>query len=360
MKWKEKPSKYEIESNKICRVAEQGTNLFNSPSSDRRNHIFPFWFKDYEGDFLIKCKVTPEFLNTYDQGDIIIWENEDKWIKLAYENSDNGYPAIVSVVTDGKSDDCTGNRVTGSVWLLVCRKENTFALHYSEDGVYWNMARIFSLKMAGTVQIGISAQSPSGKGCRVLFENLSIEKNHYTNIRNINLRKLFTIDKKNYDKNGTSFKRPSVRGIIIKSGNIAMIHSLKYDYYKFPGGGIEAGETYKDALIREVREESGLNVKADTIKEFGYVLRIEKGKIDDIFIQYNYYYLCEVEEKQGEQGLDDYEKEEQFVLEFVSPEYAIEVNKNANHKEKGELDIFKGMVERENRVLELVQKEVIE
>lgn len=115
MKWKEKPSKYEIDSNKICIVAEQGTNLFNSPSSDRRDHIFPFWFKDYEGDFLIKCKVTPEFLNTYDQGDIIIWENEDKWIKLAYENSDNGYPAIVSVVTDGKSDDCTGNRVTGSV-----------------------------------------------------------------------------------------------------------------------------------------------------------------------------------------------------------------------------------------------------
>ena len=32
-----------------------------------------------------------------------------------------------------------------------------------------------------------------------------------------------------------------------------MIHSLKYDYYKFPGGGIEDGESNEEALIRETR-----------------------------------------------------------------------------------------------------------
>lgn len=173
------------------------------------------------------------------------------------------------------------------------------------------------------------------------------------------MRELFTIDKQNYDKNGTVGKRPSVRGIIIKDGNIAMMHSLKYDYYKLPGGGIESGEAYEDTLIREVREESGLVVKVDSIKEFGYVRRIEKGKIEDIFIQDNYYYLCEVEEKQVEQSLEDYEEEEQFVLEFVSPKYAIEINENANHKEKEEIQTFRGMLERENKVLDLVRKEVI-
>lgn len=134
MEWKKKPLKYQMESNKIYMYAGRGTNLFNSPDSDRRDHIFPFYCEQFKGDFSIKCKMTPEFLDTYDQGDIIIWENENKWIKLAYENSDNGYPAIVSVVTDGKSDDCTGSSATGSVWLLVCRKRNTFALHYSKDG----------------------------------------------------------------------------------------------------------------------------------------------------------------------------------------------------------------------------------
>ena len=58
------------------------------------------------------------------------------------------------------------------------------------------------------------------------------------------MKELFKIDKQNYNKGGTVGKRPSVRRIIIKDGKVAMIHSLKYDYYKLPGGGIEHGETH--------------------------------------------------------------------------------------------------------------------
>lgn len=187
MKWREKPVKYQLDSNTICMTAGQGTNLFNSPNSDRREHAFPYWYKDFTGDFVIKCKVSPEFSTKYDQGDIIIWENENKWIKLAYEKSDNGHPSIVSVVTNGTSDDCTGAQMTGPVWLLICRKENTFALHYSQDGVSWNLTRIFNLKMSTSVQIGISAQCPRGEKCEVTFENLNIEKNPYTDIRNLQI-----------------------------------------------------------------------------------------------------------------------------------------------------------------------------
>lgn len=173
------------------------------------------------------------------------------------------------------------------------------------------------------------------------------------------MRELFTIDKQNYKKEGTVGKRPSVRGIILKDDRIAMMYSRKYDYYKLPGGGIESGENYEDTLIREVREESGLIVKPESVREFGYVRRIERGKIEDIFIQDNYYYLCEVEEDRVPQSFDDYEEEEQFVLEYVTPEYAIETNQNANHKEKEEVCTFGGMLERENRVLEIVRREVM-
>ena len=111
--------------------------------------------------------------------------------------------------------------------------------------------------------------------------------------KGVAMRELFTIDLKNYKENGTVGKRPSVRGIIIKDGKIAMMYSLKYDYYKLPGGGIEEGEELRDTLVREVKEESGLVVKKETIKEFGYVRRIEKGMFEDIFMQENYYFLCD-------------------------------------------------------------------
>ena len=91
------------------------------------------------------------------------------------------------------------------------------------------------------------------------------------------MRTLFEMDKKNYDSSGKVFYRPSVRSIIIRGGRVAMVHSLMYDYYKFPGGGIESGETRHQALIRETAEESGLCVVPDSIQEYGCVRRIEKS-----------------------------------------------------------------------------------
>lgn len=91
------------------------------------------------------------------------------------------------------------------------------------------------------------------------------------------MRTLFEMDKKNYDSSGKVFYRPSVRSIIIRGGRVAMVHSLMYDYYKFPGGGIESGETRHQALIRETAEESGLCVVPDSIQAYGCVRRIEKS-----------------------------------------------------------------------------------
>ena len=56
------------------------------------------------------------------------------------------------------------------------------------------------------------------------------------------MRRLFDLDAKDYASCTRTFVRDSARSIIIRDGRIAMVHSLKYDYYKFPGGGIRAGE----------------------------------------------------------------------------------------------------------------------
>jgi len=166
------------------------------------------------------------------------------------------------------------------------------------------------------------------------------------------MRVLFTLDTKDYDINGKTFERPSVRGIIIRDKKVGMVHSLKYDYYKFPGGGIEPNENKIDALLREVKEESGMSVIPNSIKEYGMVHRIQKGYEEDVFIQDNYYYLCNAEEVIGPQFLDGYEKEERFTLEFVDPKPAIMVNRNHHHGPKDQT-----MIEREARVLDILIQE---
>ena len=168
------------------------------------------------------------------------------------------------------------------------------------------------------------------------------------------MRLLFEIDMKNYDKKGKAFIRPSSRAIIIKDNKIYMVHSLVYDYYKFPGGGIDKNESKIDALIRETEEEAGLIVIPDSIKEFGFVHRIQKAKDYgySMFIQDNYYYICDVENTKTNQKLDDYENYEKFTLELVDPKEVININRNKDHGPKD-----KNMIEREAKVLELLIEE---
>lgn len=171
------------------------------------------------------------------------------------------------------------------------------------------------------------------------------------------MRRLFEMDTKDYDPKGRVFARPSARGIILRGGKVAMVHSLKYDYYKFPGGGIEPGETPVAALCREVAEESGLRVLSDSVREYGLVHRVQKSDQEDaeIFVQDNYYYLCDVLPEAEPQKLDDYEAEERFTLEFVDPDKAIRANREKDHGPKDQR-----MLEREARVLELLKVGEIE
>ena len=113
------------------------------------------------------------------------------------------------------------------------------------------------------------------------------------------MRLLFEMDKKDYNQCTHVFRRDSARSIIIRDGRVAMIHSLKYDYYKFPGGGINKDENPIEAMIRETREEAGLIVIPESVKEYGYVHRIQKSDKNhaQCFVQDNYYYLCEVKDE---------------------------------------------------------------
>ncbi|MCI9552433.1 MAG: NUDIX domain-containing protein [Acutalibacter sp.] len=165
------------------------------------------------------------------------------------------------------------------------------------------------------------------------------------------MRLLFEMDRKDYCQCTHSFIRNSARSIVIKNQKAAMIHSLKYGYYKFPGGGIEDGENPLDAMIRETREEAGLVVLPGTVKEYGYVHRIQKSDRDarECFVQDNYYYLCKAEENVVPQTLDDYEAEENYILEYVAPKFAIRQNRQVIQGPDNQM-----MLEREARVLELL------
>ena len=139
------------------------------------------------------------------------------------------------------------------------------------------------------------------------------------------MRLLFTMDRGDWEEGKKSFSRPSARAVVIRDGRVAMVYSQKFCHYKFPGGGIEPGESREAALLREAREEAGLVLDPQSVRPYGFVHRIEKGGAEPIFLQDNFYYLADPQAVVS-QELDGYEAEEGYTLRWVEPREAIEQN----------------------------------
>jgi 8-oxo-dGTP diphosphatase len=61
--------------------------------------------------------------------------------------------------------------------------------------------------------------------------------------------------------------RERVAAILIQGNTVALIerHRMGRHYFVFPGGGIEPGENFVQALVREMEEETGLKVNVQRL-----------------------------------------------------------------------------------------------
>ncbi len=59
------------------------------------------------------------------------------------------------------------------------------------------------------------------------------------------------------------------QGAIVNDGRVLLIRHQEHDngrtYWLFPGGGIEPGESESECVQREMREETGLDVRVDDL-----------------------------------------------------------------------------------------------
>lgn len=70
----------------------------------------------------------------------------------------------------------------------------------------------------------------------------------------------------------------SAGGLVVRDGMVLLIRD-RYGRWTFPKGHLEAGETERQAAIREVREETGLNCRAGPrLGAVGYNLPNGRGK----------------------------------------------------------------------------------
>jgi regulation of enolase protein 1 (concanavalin A-like superfamily) len=138
------------------------------------------------GDFQFSARVSVDFRSHYDAGVLLLWIDEQHWGKFCFEFSPAAKPMVVSVVTRGVSDDANAFTVAErSVWLRVSRVDQVYAYHASTDGETWDLVRVFSLGEAlGEHRPGFEAQSPTGDGCTVTFDDIRFTRQRLADLRN--------------------------------------------------------------------------------------------------------------------------------------------------------------------------------
>lgn len=126
----------------------------------------------------------------------------------------------------------------------------------------------------------------------------------------------------NFDPNFISPKnindyhvRKASRGILVNDGKLAVLFVSKENYHKLPGGGIEAGETNKDAFIREVKEETGCDCKViDDDNQNSVVIETrDRFKL----LQISYIFFSGIVGEPKELHLEQSEIDEGFELQWI-------------------------------------------
>jgi ADP-ribose pyrophosphatase YjhB (NUDIX family) len=91
--------------------------------------------------------------------------------------------------------------------------------------------------------------------------------------------------------------RPSVYGLIVDGAKIVTLTNIGNGKIWFPGGGVEIGEKIENALKREIKEESGLDV------EIGKMVLFKENffyyqPLDEAYHAFLFFFICNAKNKE--------------------------------------------------------------
>ncbi|AIY64969.1 NUDIX hydrolase [Pseudoalteromonas piratica] len=132
--------------------------------------------------------------------------------------------------------------------------------------------------------------------------------------------------------------RPATRAIVTRGQQVLLLHTERYRDYSLPGGGVDHGESLQQALIRELKEETGAR-EIDNITPYGLIREFRANYKQDgqIIEMLSYCFTCEIDNEFDQQNLEDYEIANGMTVHWVDIEKAIAYNKQtmAESEKKG-------------------------
>ena len=173
-RWRNNPASWQADqAGNITITGGKGTNWFINPMDGHTDANSPILLFKADGEFTLRAKVTVDFHTRWDAGCLVAYIDETNWGKFCFEMTQWMEPTVISVVTQGRSDDNNSIPISGnSVYLEVAKIGQGLAFYASKDGRSWRLTRAFHLAAPGALELGFSSQSPVGEGCKTTFSEV--------------------------------------------------------------------------------------------------------------------------------------------------------------------------------------------
>ena len=175
-----------VENDQLILKSNGKTDYFNEPDGTLSVSNAPLLLLkiDNSKPFTFTAKVTPTFIETYDAGALYIYSNKDSWFKFAFERDERTRTRAVTVKTMKTSDDNNHDVINStSTFMKISSDTKTIGFYYSTDQKTWQLVRLFRNEYPEETWIGVSSQSPLGKGTTSTFEAFSFTLNTIKDFR---------------------------------------------------------------------------------------------------------------------------------------------------------------------------------
>lgn len=174
--WQNSPKVCTMKGGTLNITAGEKTDLFRDPSQTYNIANAPQLLFKADENFVFTAQVEHAFTNKWDAGALVLSADSLHWVKFGFEKDYTGAHRIVSVVTNGVSDDANSLEVDGTqTWLRIAKSGDAVMLYQSNNGKKWFLIRHLRFEAKKGANVGFLAQSPEGTSNLVKFSGIKYE-----------------------------------------------------------------------------------------------------------------------------------------------------------------------------------------
>lgn len=159
-RWLNRPDDVVIDADRVSFATSPQTDLWQRTYYGFRRGNAPAYVVDTHHNVTFTVRATYRYVERYDQAGVLVWIDDENWVKASVEHEDDSFARLGTVVTNaGYSDWSTTDVAPGTTARLrVSRRGPDLMVEAALPDSGWHQLRICHLAALGHTSTGMAEQ----------------------------------------------------------------------------------------------------------------------------------------------------------------------------------------------------------